>query len=64
MRIEVTKCEECPLYSRDIDDSEYCSKGGSPDTRYPDYMNNEKMSNIPLNCPLLTESVMIKLSEE
>lgn len=62
--IEVTRCEECPLWSADIDGSEYCSAEGKPESRYPEGDPwEEKLikKDIPIDCPLLKESITIKL---
>lgn len=64
MEILVTRCEECPLFSRDIDDSEYCSTGGDPEKRYIRNIGRpeNKIKDIPDNCPILKESVTVKLA--
>lgn len=64
MKIEVTRCEECPLFSRDIDDSEYCSQGGKPESRYPEgdpWEEKLEKKKLPNNCPLKTENVTVAL---
>lgn len=64
IEIEVTRCEECPLWSADAAGDEYCSKGGRPLDRYKVWDIEESAGeekDIPDNCPLIKEPVMIKL---
>lgn len=67
MEVKVNKCEDCPLFSIDIDYSEYCSKGGSPEERYSAIGWEEGMpkriQNMPNNCPLKQESITVVLEQ-
>lgn len=54
------------MWSQDIDDSEYCSKGGHPESRYyyDKWDKDVKKESIPTDCPLREESITVKLEEE
>lgn len=53
------------MFSRDIDDSEYCSRGGSPESRYAiggwEVGVPKKVNELPSDCPLTENSITVKL---
>lgn len=61
LEIKVSRCKDCPLFSKYIDDSEYCSISDKPESRYEICSTEVRIKDIPDNCPLKDEEIIIKL---
>ncbi len=61
MTIEVTSCDMCPFIKMDAGEVDYC---GYPNSKVEDReMPNYNEEYIPLKCPLISHSTLIRKAD-